>query len=1117
MSLRASRGKRALRSATAFPGYGFDGAFQLRVIGWLFRKPWWECPEAPVLREALKKPLIPWASSLEYLVTFCPFDPDSLSEDRDLKPGKVMPKQPSPAGRSSRHRVERSKSLRSSGVATSKAGKSRAKNPRPADSEPAPIQGLPFPVVGIGASAGGFEALMMLLKHMPVESGMAFVVVLHLDPRHKSKLTELVSRATTMTVREIKDDMLVEPNNIYVLPANLDVILSNKRLKLVRRPESERLHMPIDHFFQSLAVEQGSRAIGVVLSGTGSDGTVGCTAIKAESGITYAEAEASAKYFGMPRSAIDAGCVDAVYTPDALASELTRIARHPFVRPRRTMASEEPFPKSIDALGKIFFLLKQHCGVNFSLYKHSTLKRRISRRMVLQRIEKVDDYVNLLRSSPEEIEALFHDLLINVTTFFRDRKAYNTLKKRVVSRIIKSKGEQGEIRVWVPGCATGEEVYSLAICLMEEVSRVARNIKIQVFGTDLSEMAISKARVGVYAPSIVKDVSPERLRRFFSRVNGAYQISRVIRDMCTFARQNICEDPPFSRLDLISCRNVLIYLGPELQKKCMPIFHYALNPGGFLLLGTSESIGVATDLFELMDKKHKIYSRKSVPQPANLDFAVIKGQAAAKPELGWREMPRRQDIETGMDLQRHAERIVLARYAPAGVIVDRQLRVHEFRGSTSRYLEHAPGIASLNLLQMVRPSLIVDLRTAIHKALKEHAPARKDGVVLKVNGHDVTINLQIIPFTVPPANEIWLLILFEEFAQPQPPEVEKRRPSAVQAAKSTRRPHDPEVGRLRTELDATKESLQAIIEEQEATNEELKPANEEIESSNEELQSTNEELETAKEELQSTNEELTTLNEELSNRNIEMAQMNNDLTNLLSSINIPILMVDNSLSVRRATPMAERLFNLIPTDIGRRLSDLKANLHITNLDQMIRDVIDTLTAREAKVQDHDSRWYSLRIRPYRTRDNKIDGAVATLVDIDEEQRSIARLESASQYSDAIMETIREPLLVLGPDLRVRKANRSFYDKFRLSRRKTETVPLYELGNGEWNLPELRKLLEEILPRNRRLENFKVEQDIPGHGRRTFLLNARRVENKSEHLILLALGDSAASTGSATAK
>ncbi|MEW6303993.1 MAG: chemotaxis protein CheB [Verrucomicrobiota bacterium] len=994
---------------------------------------------------------------------------------------------------------------------TPKAGKTKRQEevdePSPgADAAEQPNRGVPFPVVGIGASAGGFEAVMTLLKHMRADTGMAFVVVLHLDPRHKSKLTELVARATKMPTREIKDDMAVEPNHVFILPANLDVLLAGRKLRLVRRPESERLHMPIDHFLQSLAAEQGSRAIGVVLSGTGTDGTLGLVAIKAEGGITFAEAEASAKYFGMPGSAIDSGCVDTVMTPEAMGKELARIARHPFVRPARTRAGvpAAEFPESIDALGKIFFLLRQSSGVDFSRYKHTTLKRRISRRMVLQRIERVEDYVTLLRSNPEELDALFHDLLINVTGFFRDRQVYATLKKKILPKISKGKNGQGEIRVWVPGCATGEEVYSVAICLMEEITRVGHNLKLQIFGTDLSEVAIAKARTGIFPPSIAKDVSADRLRRFFRRVNGGYQISRVIRDMCTFARQNICEDPPFSRLDLISCRNVLIYLGPDLQKKCMPVFHYALNPGGYLLLGTSETIGSAADLFNLVDKRHKIYVRKATLSPGNLEFTA-KGVAAIKPELLRAERPR-PVVGAPVDLQAVVDRILLLHYTPSGVIVDRQLRVQEFRGQTGRYLEHAPGSASLNLLQMVRPGLIVDLRTAIHKALKDQSPVRKEGVVLKMDNAAQVLNLHVVPFTAPAANEVWLLILFEEaghaFEAGERKSVRKGRGGRKGASAAS----EQEIVRLRTELDATKESLQAIIEEQEATNEELKSANEEIESSNEELQSTNEELETAKEELQSTNEELTTLNEELINRNTEMAQMNNDLSNLLSSINIPIIMVDNSLAVRRATPMAERLFNLIPTDIGRSLTDLKANLSINNLDQMIRGVIDSLSTREAKVQDHQGRWYSLRIRPYRTRDNKIDGAVITLVDVDEEQRAIARLELAIQYNEAILETVREPLLLLEGDLRVRKASRSFYAAFKATRKQVENLPLYELCNGAWNAPGLRRALEEILPRNKRIENFMFTHEIGGRGPRSWLLNARSLEHGGERLILILMED-----------
>jgi two-component system CheB/CheR fusion protein len=972
--------------------------------------------------------------------------------------------------------------------------------PQAEPGDPSAATSLSFPVVGIGASAGGFEALITLLKRLPTDTGMAFIVVMHLDPRHKSKLTELIARGTSMAVREIRDGMPIAKNEIHVLPANHDVVLAGARLQLIRRSEAERIHMPVDRLFTSLAEQHGPRTIGVVLSGTGSDGTLGLTAIKAEGGITFAEAEASAKYFGMPGSAIDAGCVDSVLPAEALAAELARIAQHPLLRPQKTEPAE-PFPHATDALGKIFVLLKRFLNVDFSLYKHSTLKRRISRRMVLQRIERLDDYAALLRSNPEELEALFHDLLIHVTSFFRDKKVFAALKQRVVPRLLKGKLDGSELRVWVPGCATGEEVYSLAICLSEEIAKANRNVKLQLFGTDLSEVAIGRARAGLFAPSIAKDVSPERLERFFTKATGGYQISRVIRDMCTFARQNVCEDPPFSRLDLISCRNVLIYLGPELQKKCFPVFHYALNPGGFLILGTSETLGAAGDLFTIVDKRNKIYVRKQVPTTAALEFAGLSGfRVDFRPKL---EMPRPVAGHEPVNLQAEADRIILSQYAPAGVVIDAHLRVHEFRGRTGRFLEHAPGAATLNLLQMVRASLVVDLRTAIHQAQKDEAPVRKEGVLLKINARVYDINLEVVPFKVPHSDERWMLVLFEEVQAGGEAEA---KTGAARHAKGKPDAGDAEVHRLRRELAANKESLQALLEEQEATNEELKSSNEEIESSNEELQSTNEELETAKEELQSTNEELTTLNEELSNQNMEVAQVNNDLTNLLSSINIPIVMVDNNLTVRRATPLAEKLFNLTPADTGRRLSHFKPNLTVANIDKLIAEVLDSLTTRESKVQDTNGHWYSMRIRPYRTRDNKIDGAVLALVDIDEEQRQIARLALATSYTEAILETAHEPLVILDGGLRVRKASRAFYETFKLGPKKIYGIHFCEIGAGEWDIHALRQLLQQKLLNSDRVENLTADLVFKHLGRRTLAFSARRVQGEKEPIVVLAIAD-----------
>jgi len=577
-----------------------------------------------------------------------------------------------------------------------------------------------------------------------------------------------------------------------------------------------------------------------------------------------------------------------------------------------------------------------------------------------------------MRDNKKEIEALFDDLLINVTRFFRDEAVFRALKKRFLPALLKnkSKDRQPELRAWVPGCASGEEVYSLAISILETLGSKPSKMRIQIFGTDLSESVIEHARLGIYSSAIEKDVSPARLKRFFVKRDGTYQIHRNVRDICTFARQNITADPPFSRLDLISCRNVLIYLSADLHKRCIPQFHYALNPGGYLILGPAESVGLYDELFKLADKKNKIYAKIATATPQK--FAIIPQG------YGVSHLPVRSIVgagaQSGADLLKVADRIMLSAYAPAAVVIDQNMHVQQFRGRTELFLEHAPGPATFNLLQLARPTLVPDLRTTIQRAIKTDKPARKEQAKVKLGGRSYEINIQAVPFKIPGSDKSWLLIIFDETTKGTKPE---KRPRALGKTANER-----EVGELRRDLAAAKESLQAIIEEQEATNEELKSSNEEIESSNEELQSTNEELETAKEELQSTNEELTTLNEELSNRNLEMMQLTGELNNLLASIQMPIVMVDNALTVRRATPAARSTFNILPTDIGRPLTELRPNIDVPDLENILREVIETLSTRERKVTDQDGREYSLRIRPYRTTDNKIDGAVLTLIDID---------------------------------------------------------------------------------------------------------------------------------------
>ncbi len=816
---------------------------------------------------------------------------------------------------------------------------------------------------------------MDLLRHLDPKTGMAFVIVQHLDPHHGSRLPNLLSKATAMPVTEVPGTITPKPNTVYVQPPNKCVIAKKGKLTLVRR--AERVNVAIDHFFESLADECGSQGIGIVLSGTGSDGTAGLRAIKAAGGLTFAQTEESAKFDAMPRSAIRAGFVDLVLPPHEIAREIGRVAKHPYVR--RPISEQELTEKAAyrhaNDMGRIFLSLKKHTGVDFSAYKEATLIRRIKRRMAVHRIDSLKRYAQFLRNNKTEVHALFDDLLINVTQFFRDKNLFSVLQKKVFPALLKSKSKdrQPELRVWVPGCATGEEVYSLAICILETLGQRPSKLRIQLFGTDLSDSVIEHARLGIYSSSIEKDVSSARLKRFFVKRDSTYQIHRNVRDICTFARQNIAADPPFSRLDLISCRNVLIYLNPALHKRCIPQFHYALNPGGYLILGPAESVGPYEELFKLVDRKNKIYTKTAVNRLPATDFISQREPGSADFEA--RPMAAGQNL--GGNLLRIADRIMLSTYAPAAVVTDEHLQVQQFRGRTDLFLEHPPGPVTYNLLQMARPALVADLRAIIRRSVKTGKPARKERAIVRLDGKNYEINLQVVPFKVPAFNKVWLLVIFDETTRGAKPE-RVARPLGKTGA-------EREIHELQNELAASKESLQAIIEEHEATNEELKSANEEIESSNEELQSTNEELETAKEELQSTNEELTTLNEELSNRNLEMMQLTNELNNLLASIQMPIVMVDNALTVQRATPAARDTFNILPTDIGRPLTELRPNVDVPDLENLLCDVIETLTPRERKVADNEGRKYLLRVRPYRTTDNKIEGAVLTLVDIDGKQ------------------------------------------------------------------------------------------------------------------------------------
>jgi two-component system CheB/CheR fusion protein len=960
-----------------------------------------------------------------------------------------------------RSRQSREKAVKQRASSSAEPAPRKTRVRRTAAQEDTLLSGKPYPVVGVGASAGGFEAFRELLDALPHDTGFAFVFVQHLDPGHESMLARLLSKATQMPVIEVTEGMDVEPDHVYVIPPNATMSIRGGALHLLGRRKSTERHMPVDQFLRSLAQEQGSRAIGVILSGTASDGTLGLKAIKAEGGITFAQDSKSAKYDGMPRSAIAAGCVDFVLPPGEIARELTHLGRHPYLggTPHAPSAIEVPARGDKELL-RILGLLRNATGVDFHLYKQSTIKRRILRRMALHKSRSLNSYLKYLQQAPAELNALYEDILIHVTGFFREPDSFNALSDVFLRKIVAGRPKGEPVRLWVPGCSTGEEAYSLAIVLLESLGDRANSAPIQIFGTDISESSIETARAGTYADSSVDNVSPERLRRFFVKKNGAYQVTKTVRERCIFARQDLAADPPFSRLDLISCRNVLIYMGRVLQKKVISIFHYALKPDGLLMLGKAESISGFADLFTLVDRKYKLYSKKSADIRPLFDMMADHQSVAT-------EETTKPAVQLRFDSQKEADRIILSQYAPAGLVVNEHLRILHFRGQCSAYLAPAPGEASLSLLRMVRPELAVELRTAMQRARKQERPIRKEGIRVKRNGHQYDVRLDVVPLKGNVGEHHFLVL----FSDTQVPETVAK--PALRGGSARDKAGETEISRLQRELQTTREYLQSIIEEQEATNEELKSANEEVLSSNEELQSTNEELETAKEELQSTNEELVTVNEQLQNRNAELAQLNDDLANLLSGVTIPIVMLTNDRCVRRFTPLAEKLLNLIPADVGRPIDNLRPNVVVPDLSEMITEVIEKASVRQREVRDLDGRWYSMVLRPYRTTDNKIEGVVMIFIDIDSLKRTQAALQEEQEFAAAVLESAGPMVLVTGFDGRIVRFNRACQ---RVSGYSFDEVQ----GRPTWNFLVAPEDVEEVKAIHRRLIEERAPIDHENH-------------------------------------
>lgn len=863
-------------------------------------------------------------------------------------------------------------------------------NPKTDSTNALPASKSYFPIVAIGASAGGLEAIIELLKYLPPDTGMAFIYVQHLSPDHKSMLTEILSKKTKMKVQEIDDMDKIKPDNVFIIPHNKGIEVTDGHIKLISRSESTSA-VSIDMLFSSLAHAQKERVIGIVLSGSASDGTIGIKDIKNEGGLTFAQDE-TAKFLSMPQSAIGTGMIDFVLPPKEIALELERLSKHPFVKTNTFIVRDDTIDSNNTDLKLILNLLYKTTGVDFSAYKMNTIKRRITRRMLLYKHTSIKEYAKLLTIKNEEIDILYQDLLINVTRFFRENEIHNYLQKHLFPKLLKRKKEGDSLRIWVPACATGEEAYSIAMMLLEIIEKQPTQIPVQIFATDLSSLAIGKARVGVYTKQELENVSPNRIQRFFIKSDGSFRVNKIVRDMCVFASHNILNDPPFSRLDFISCCNLFIYLDTAAQKKAVNTFHYALNSDGYLMLGKSENISHSTNLFTAYSSKYKIFLRKTNTGFRKLPELSNRSTQHAASEinipLGKLDKTPINISVSQRELDNAIDELLVSEFMPASVVINHQMEILQFRGTTDLFLTHPKGKATFNILKMARPEIAFELRNTIFKVIKREQRIRKSRIELKINSTVRIISFEVVPLTLDPIsigwNEPLLLVVFREHEQAEIyayPSISGKDTQEVGAAK------DQRIKKMEQELAAAKADALSISEEQEAFTEELQSANEEVVSSNEELQTVNEELQTSKEEIESTNEELITSNQELQTR-------------------------------------------------------------------------------------------------------------------------IDLLDESYEYSNAIISTMHDPLLVLGKDLRVKSANKAFYKTFGVTEKQTEGVLLYELGNKQWNIPALRDLLDNIIPNNTEFYNYEVKHTFLDLGEKIMSLNACRVVQKTHHeeLILLIISD-----------
>ncbi|GAA5533667.1 CheR family methyltransferase [Deinococcus aluminii] len=948
----------------------------------------------------------------------------------------------------------------------------------------------PLAVVGIGGSAGALDGYERFFVSFPDSSGAALVVVPHLDPHHKGLMPDLLQRCTALPVVEIEDGLQLQADHVYVVPPGRSLSLMDGMLLLGERGDLPS--MPIDAFFGSLAADQGERAVAVVLSGAGTDGTRGVGAIKENFGRVFVQDPKTAEYPSMPQSAAATRLADAVLPPEELADQLyTALTQTPA---HSDLEGENGRPDP--ALQKILLLIRSRTGQDFTGYKKSTLVRRIDRRMKSHRIDRVAQYVRYLQENPREVEALISDLTINVTAFFRDPEAFEQLAEHLRSYIVMNKAEVDTFRVWVAGCSTGEEAYSVAILLHELLQDLGGNhaLKVQVFATDIDKDAIDVARLGIYPAKIAYNVSPERLERYFVPKDGGYQVRAEIRDTVIFALHNTFGDPPFTRLDLLCCRNLLIYLNTELQKRVLSLFHYALRPGGLLFLGASETVGNEGDRhrFTALDVRWRIYRRgEGAASPLPL-APPLPGQAPGGGGDGTRPPLPRQRV----DVPQLAQNLLLSDYAPPAVVVNEQGDILFVNGRTARYLELQPGQASMNVLEMARDGLRYELPAALREVSAQRREVTLQGLHMVADGMNVLLDVTVRPLSA--GEQQLLLVLFGE------------HPGEPQAATPGSAPVTDHARVLERELKHTRESLQATIEEMAVSMEELRSTNEELQAANEELQSANEELISSKEELQSLNEELITVNAEHERVIHDLAQANDDMKNLLDSAGIATVFLDNDLHIKRFTPRITGVINLISADIARPITDISLNLRYgrETFTGDIRRVLNTLVPFETQVQAHDDAWYLMRISPYRTSDNFIDGVVVTFTNIGVVKELERRVEQTQAYAEAALNALHEPVAVIDGEQRLVTGNHALYGLLGAEPAEVQGQRLYNVGNFVLDTPELQQLLRDALATEEPLIDHIIDLPVPGRGSRKMKMEVQPIisEDGQTAVFLLMLED-----------